>query len=262
LTTFHNHRVIEHNTDWMKDHARNLWYRDIINTTVKGKRVVEAGSGAGLFLQYALEAGADHVTGIEINTERAKFITELLSEQGFKNFDIINDDFLDMPDSFLDSYDVGLCEHTGYEFSNNLLIMKIMSKMMTAKLHIIPEVFGIDVHVYDGEVEQSKPFVKNDSIPDGYYKYINKKRTRYPTESHIDIWKMKQGSQFSFDIDLKGYRSATIFIDSYISYNGKRCPYQTGYDCWDKPYRIHIPEAKSKFTFQYNNAWQIDKKSI
>ena len=72
MTIFHNHRVVSDNLPWLNDSSRNNFYKKAIQGSVQGKRVLEVGAGAGLLMQYALDAEAEHVTGVEIRKERAK----------------------------------------------------------------------------------------------------------------------------------------------------------------------------------------------
>jgi len=45
-------------------------------------------------------------------------------------------------------------------------------------------------------------------------------------------------------LDLTGYKDCTLYIDDHVGFKGKRCPYLTGYENWDKPYTYYIDDAR------------------
>lgn len=264
MTIFHNHRVVAENIPWLKDSARNQFYKSAIEDIVKGRRVLEAGPGSGLLMQYALDAGADFVTGVEIRKDRAKFLNEIFSSQGHKNFEILNCDFMSLDSSILKRHEIIICEQTGDQFKNDCQLPRFFDKVKHDNLITIPDTWSIDIHLYDGAVETSAPLVLNDTIPATYQSSI--KQMSYPqaTESFYDLWKVTNEEGYkdiNIDLDLTGYKDCTILIDDHVSFKGKRCPYLTGYESWQKPVQIMIPDAKGHYNIYLEEGkWKHRKK--
>lgn len=265
MTIFHNHKVVADNLPWLNDTARNQFYKSAIENTVKGKKVIEAGPGAGLLMQYALDAGAEHVTGVEIRKDRAKFLERLFASQGHENFTILNTDFMQLEESVLKGYDILVCEQTGDQFANDCQLMRMFEMTKHLDIAHIPNSWNIDIQVYDGHVPVASPLVSNDSIPAGYCESVKEFAYPQPTEVLDKIWATtsNQGHKdVAIALDLTGYKDCTIFIDDYVSYNDKRCPYLTGYQNWDKPYRLDIKDAKGQYKiFLRDGKWLHEKKS-
>ena len=264
MTIFHNHKVVSDNLPWLNDTGRNKFYKDAIGLSVQGKRVLEAGPGAGVLMQYALDGGADHVTGIEIRKDRAKFLEKLFSFQGHKNFTIINADFMSMQEKFIKGFDVVICEQTGDQFKNDCQLLKLFNKLQDHEVISIPDSWTIDVHVYDGFVKSSVPLVLNDMIPQNYATAVREMSYPQPTEVLQDIWRTSLGEadkDLCFDLDLTGYKDCTLLIDDHVSFKGKRCPYLTGYQNWNKPYTLHIHDAKGHYRIYYSEGlWKHERK--
>ena len=264
MTIFHNHKVVADNLPWLNDTARNQFYKSAIEDTAQGKKVIEAGPGAGLLMQYALDAGAEHVTGVEIRKDRAKFLDRLFGLQGFENFTIINEDFMKIDEELLGAQDVLVCEQTGDQFGNDCQLMRIFEKTKHLNMLHIPNSWNIDIQVYDGVVPMAPPLVSNDSIPTKYTEAVKELAYPQPTEIFGKIWSTtsNQGHKdVAMTLDLTGYKDCTIFIDDYVGYNDKRCPYLTGYQNWDKPYRLDIKDAKGQYKiFLRDGKWLHEKK--
>src|SRR5437763_796782 len=47
---------------------------------LKGKRILDLGSGMGFFCQYALERGAEYVLGVDISSQMCSFAATLLQD--------------------------------------------------------------------------------------------------------------------------------------------------------------------------------------
>lgn len=263
MTIFHNHKVVADNLPWLNDTARNQFYKSAIENTSKGKRVIEAGPGAGLLMQYALNAGAEHVTGVEIRKDRAKFLDRLFSSQGHDNFTILNTDFMQLEESVLKESDILVCEQTGDQFANDCQLMRIFEMTKHLDITHIPNSWNIDVQVYDGHVPVASPLVSNDSIPALYRESVKEFAYPQPTEVFNKIWgtTSKQGHKdVAITLDLTGYKDCTIFIDDYVSYNDKRCPYLTGYQNWQKPVQIMIEDAKDHYNIYFEEGKWNHKK--
>lgn len=68
----------------INDRVRVAAYRQAIRETVKpGMTVLDLGTGSGILAQWALEAGASHVYGIEMSAEILDMATERLRAAGF-----------------------------------------------------------------------------------------------------------------------------------------------------------------------------------
>jgi predicted RNA methylase len=264
MTIFHNHRVVADNLPWLNDSGRNNFYKEAIQNSVRGKRVLEVGAGAGLLMQYALDAGAEHVTGVEIRKERAKFLGRLFQSQGHKNYSILNKDFMCLDKSVLSDVDVVICEQTGDQFKNDCQLMRVFDKLKDLDVVGIPDAYNIDVHVFDGKVEKAMPLVKNDSIPDTYENAVKSMVITDPTDSFENIWSTsisKGAIPITMELDLTGYKDCTLYIDDYVSFRGKRCPYLTGYENWNKPYTYHIDDAKGIYDIYFKDGkWNHKRK--
>ena len=265
MTIFHNHKVVADNLPWLNDSSRNNFYKEAIQSSVQGKRVLEVGAGAGLLMQYALDAGAEHVTGVEIRKERAKFLNRLFESQGHKNYTILNADFMSVEKSMLSDIDVVICEQTGDQFNNDCQLLKVFDRLKDLDVVGIPDSYNIDVHVFDGQVEKTMPLVTNDSIPDTYQKALKSMVISEPTDSFENIWSTsinKGAIPVSIELDLTGYKDCTLYIDDYVSFKGKRCPYLTGYENWNKPYTYRIDDAKGIYNINFTDGlWKHEKKS-
>ena len=264
MTIFHNHRVVADNLPWLNDSSRNNFYKEAIQDSVQGKRVLEAGPGAGLLMQYALDAGAEHVTGVEIRTDRAKFLDKLFRSQGYKNYSVLNADFMSIDERMLLESDVVICEQTGDQFKNDCQLMRLFERLKNYDVITIPDSWSIDIHVYDGYVEPTVPFVSNDSIPSIYMEAVKEMAYPAPTETFGNIWgtSLQDGyKSVSIELDLTGYKDCTLYIDDHAGFQGKRCPYLTGYQNWNKPYTHHIEDAKGVYEIYFmEGAWKHDKK--
>ncbi|CAI9009804.1 MULTISPECIES: methyltransferase domain-containing protein [Burkholderia] len=68
----------------LNDRLRMKAYRDAIMETVRpGDHVVDLGTGTGILSQWALEAGAARVTGIEMNTEILDLAVRRMNDAGY-----------------------------------------------------------------------------------------------------------------------------------------------------------------------------------
>ena len=264
MTIFHNHRVVADNIPWLNDSGRNKFYKDAIKSCVQGKRVLEAGSGAGLLMQYALDAGAEHVTGVEIRKDRAKFLDRLFQSQGHKNYTIVNSDFMTIDEQLLSGSDVVICEQTGDQFKNDCQIMLLFEKLKDHDVISIPGSWEIDLHVYDGFVESDMPLVSNDSIPSTYMEAVKAMAYPEPTELFRNIWQtsLRDGLKtVSIEVDLTGYKDCTLYIDDHVGFQGRRCPYLTGYQNWNKPHAHHIKDAKGIYDIYFTGGtWHHKRK--
>ena len=264
MTIFHNHRVVTENLPWLNDSSRNNFYKEAIQGSVQGKRVLEVGAGAGLLMQYALDSGAEHVTGVEIRKERVKFLDRLFTSQGRKNYTILNTDFMSIDKSMLSDVDVVISEQTGDQFKNDCQLMRVFDKFKDLGVVGIPDSYNIDVHVFDGKVEKTMPLVKNNSIPDTYENAVKSMVLIEPTDSFENIWSTsinKGAIPISIELDLTGYKDCTLYIDDYVGFKGKRCPYLTGYENWNKPYTYHIDDARDTFNIYFKDGkWNHERK--
>ena len=149
--------------------------------------------------------------------------------------------------SMLSNVDVVICEQTGDQFKNDFQIMRVFDKFKDFDVVGIPDSYNIDVHVFDGKIEKTMPLVKNDSIPETYENAIKSMVITEPTELFENIWSTsinKGAIPISIELDLTGYKDCTLYIDDHVGFKGKRCPYLTGYENWDKHYTYYIDDAR------------------
>jgi type III protein arginine methyltransferase len=69
----------------LRDKARNLAYRQAIEATVAGKRVLDIGTGSGLLAMMAAKAGAAHVYACESQPLLAATAREIVAANGFSD---------------------------------------------------------------------------------------------------------------------------------------------------------------------------------
>jgi predicted RNA methylase len=90
--------------DWFKnngifmpminDTGRNVFYKQAIEENVRGKTVVDIGTGTGFLSVLAAKAGAEKVYAVEMDPGRARYAREMIRSVGLDNIiEVINDNF-------------------------------------------------------------------------------------------------------------------------------------------------------------------------
>lgn len=268
------HLEINTSRSMINDSSRNRWYRDIIKETVKDKVIFEIGTGIGLLGAYCLEYGASHYYGIDIRSSRAKIARHILDELGYQGkHTILTGDFLSLScQDIPQSIDILLCEYTGYQFTNDFSVKKFWShanKILKTPYQSIPEKWSVDVRIYegliDGDIDEYQPAIIFDdpSLPTGFHTVIENLDFVKPTKIIKDMiccYPHDADQEIMFDLDLSGYKSATIVINDRISYRDSDCLAPSYLVDWPSPSRIMIPEAGGVMRFQWDKTCRNSDK--
>lgn len=261
------HQAVHECLSWLNDIPRNIWYRDNLRDTVAGKNVMEIGCGSGLLAAYALEAGAKHYYGIDIRSNRVKFTRDLLDDLGYQGKSTVwTDDFCQLTQSDIPKdIDILLCERTGHQFQNNIMMQKFWQHANTIIGHeytSLPDEWGICVEVYAGNLTndsdeyQPRVFVNDSSLPSGYHEFAQRSKFVSPVFTNqraLRLTPSTSDQEIAFTLDLRAYASATVVIDDYISYQGQACRTISATTDWPGPVKITVPDAGDVVEFYWDH---------
>lgn len=257
--------------DFLNDVSRNIWYKEKIKSLVPGKVVYEIGTGVGLLGAYALEAGAKHYYGIDVRSSRAALCRNILSEIGYTNYNIFTGDFFDLKKQDVpQDVDMVICELTGYQFGNGFEMRNFWNhaNQLFGKNWIsLPDMWSVNAYVYEGIVGNNLPdylpktFLDDPSLPTGFHQAICKTDFVQPSqviEGVLSLTPQTASKEIEFEIDLSGYRSATIVLSDQISYQGDTCRAVSYVKDWPGPIKLEIKNADSKIRF----FWDWDQRIL
>lgn len=168
----------------INDKYRTLSWNSAIKETISpGDTVIDFGAGSGILSLFALQAGAKHVYCVERNTNARHLCNELLKNNGYNNFTII-DDYRLLPDTTIDaiiSESIGdhLIENRSMKIFLDLCKQYKPKKIIPSNisLHVYPEVLA-KKHNGVSEVESTtginlkaitEPILPNPILDTGYF---------------------------------------------------------------------------------------------
>lgn len=257
--------IVKHNkavgdsVEWLNDAGRTHFWQQKIKEIAVDKTVMEVGANAGLLMYYSLKSGAKKVIGVEIRTQRCQFLKTLFNKLGYKNFEIINDDFFNV-DLKKYSPDIILLEQIGDQFQTNNSYLQQVRKIKSelSQVKIIPDEYQINFYVFDGKVDIEDFIIPNHTLDTELLNAWKELSEVHPSD--IFTHQIHHNQKIEFILDLTGYKDATVYIDNPFYYNKERVPCWTGHLCWDIPKKLYVQDCKSKIKFIFdNNEWSYFK---
>ena len=256
------HPAVSQTLSFLNDVPRNTWYRDRIQQLVPGKIVFEAGCGSGLLAAYALESGAKHYYGIDINKHRSAFTANLLDRLGYKDRHTVwcADAGRITQEDIAEKVDLVICEQTGHQMHNNFTMRDFFQNLrpLFPAADFLPDTWCLDAYIYEGCHEGNLPeympqiLLDDPNLPRGYkqavdsFDYIQPEMIKHnvltitPDNSHESL---------AFDLDLTGFKSATIVLVDSIKFLNEPCISQSILTDCVVPASLVIARANGKFHF-------------
>jgi SAM-dependent methyltransferase len=260
-----HHHVIQECLTFLNDQPRNQWYRDRLRELVKDKVVFEIGCGSGILACYALEFGAKHYYGIDIRSTRSNYAKRMVESLGYTNATIWCDDFLRItPADIPESVDILLCEQVGYQFQNDITIQQFWrhaNKIFKKPYQSLPDSWTLQAWIYPTVLNNALPeycaktLLPDSALPTGFYDQVQQTALIQPDriETVVELTPANCEKPLSFDLDLTDYKSATVVLDDWISYQGHRSISVSATTDWPGPLELHIPVAGKVFRFEWNS---------
>lgn len=259
------HPAVSQTLSFLNDVPRNTWYRDRIQQLAPGKIVFEAGCGSGLLAAYALESGAKHYYGIDINKHRSAFTANLLDRLGYKDRHTVwcADAGRITREDVDETVDLVICEQTGHQMHNNFTMRDFFQNLrpLFPAADFLPDTWCLDAYIYEGCHEGNLPeympqiLLDDPNLPRGYkqaidsFDYIQPEMIKHnvltitPDNSHESL---------GFDLDLAGFKSATIVLVDSIRFLNEPCISQSILTDCVVPASLVIAHANGKFRFSWN----------
>ena len=260
------HPVVDHCINWLNDVPRNTWYRDRLRVLAPNRSVFEAGCGSGILAAYALESGAKHYYGIDINRQRSEFTAAILDRLGYQGRHTVwcADALTITSRDVSDDIGVVLCEQTGHQMQNNFALKRFYQNLfgLFPNAAFLPDMWSMDVYIYEGchdsELQEYQPQILLDdsSLPHGYktaidsYDFIKAKQH---LQNVIQLNPTSASDQLCFELDLRDYGSATVVLTDSISCQGMHCRSSSILYDWSIPVSIVIEKAKGRFNFEWDS---------
>lgn len=259
------HTVVDHCLTFLNDVPRNTWYRDRLKTIAPGKNVFEVGCGAGILAAYALESGARHYYGVDINKQRSRFTAAVLDRMGYQGRHTIwCADALNVTgDDIGTDIDVVLCEQTGHQMQNNFTLKQFYQHLydLFPSAIFLPDCWTLDAYVYEGrhdsDIKEYQPQILLDdpSLPLGYKTALDSYDFIQPSQYLPDLIRLTPENArepLEFTVDLRTYGSATIVLTDYVSFQNLPCISQSLLNDWPVPVPIIVDRALGRFRFEWD----------
>jgi len=266
------HPVVDHCLTFLNDVPRNTWYRDHLKSQASGKTVFEAGCGSGILAAYALQSGATHYYGVDINKQRSRFTSDVLDQLGYHHKHTVwcADASRITKDDVPQDIDLVLCEQTGHQMQNNFTIRDFYQNLSTLfpRAVFLPDSWTLDVYVYEGlhdsPLKEYGPQILLDdpSLPNGYKNTLDSFDFIQPSEILHDVLQLTPENchePLRFSVDLKSYGAVTLILVDHIRFKGNRCITQSLLSDCPVPVKILIPQAKKLMHFEWDPSQRREK---
>lgn len=149
----------------VSDVRRLTPFKEAINESCKGKRVLESGTGSGILSILAARAGAERVYTVEIDPEVARFAEENIQKSGYKIIKFIQKDTKDVTLEDLEG------EKVDVVIAENLSTWQVTEPQIPVMNHI------------------NRFLVKDDGvrIPTRVFNYLELAQSQYRFEDAVDL---------------------------------------------------------------------------